>query len=217
MKSSFDVLVAGGGPAGSAAAIEFSRRGLSVVLIEQDNYEGFRVGETLPPMIRQELVELGVWQRFLECNPLESYGILTSWESPTPRYQNFLDNPYGCGWHVDRVRFDAMLASSAAQAGAELMLAARATSWQQKADGQWRLEVVQGAKTHDLICRVLIDATGRKAAVASRLGSQPRAADQLIGVVAFIDCSQTGQWTLIEAVEDGWWYSTIRLQLLRST
>jgi flavin-dependent dehydrogenase len=54
---------------------------------------------------------------------------------------------------------------------------------------------------------VLIDATGRKAAVSSRLGSQARVADQLIGVVAFIDSSQTGQWTLIEAVEDGWWYS----------
>lgn len=119
------MLVAGGGPAGSAAAIDLSRRGLSVALIEQENYQTPRVGETLPPMIRHHLTGLGVWERFLECEPLESYGIQTAWETPSPRYQHFLRNPYGCGWHVDRARFDAMLASAAAQTGAELVVSAR--------------------------------------------------------------------------------------------
>ena len=207
MRPSFDVLVAGGGPAGSAAALGLIRRGLSVALIEQDNYEGFRIGETLPPMIRRQLTELGVWQRFLECGPLESYGIQTVWESPAPRHQDFLHNPYGCGWHVDRARFDAMLASAAAEAGAEVLLGARVTSWHQKADGKWQLDVALGGKTHNLSGRMLVDATGRKALLSSRLGSQARVADQLVGVVAFIDRSETAQWTLIEAVEAGWWYS----------
>lgn len=32
-------------------------------------------------------------------------------------------------------------------------------------------------------------------------------ADRLIGAVTFHERSETAQWTLIEAVEDGWWYS----------
>ena len=207
MKQSFDVLVAGGGPAGSAAALDLSRRGFSVALIEQDAYDTLRVGETLPPVIRRQLTGLGVWERFLGCAPLESYGIQSAWETSMPRDHNFLHNPYGCGWHVDRARFDAMLASAAAQAGAELMVSARVTSCHQEEGGQWRLEVAQRGTTQKLSGRVLIDATGRKAVLASRLGSQAHVADRLIGAIAFSNRLETAQWTLIEAVEDGWWYS----------
>lgn len=207
MKHSYDVLVAGGGPAGSTAALDLCRHGFSVALIEQDNYETVRVGETLPPAIRRQLTGLGIWERFLECGPLESYGIQTAWETPMPRHQDFLHNPYGCGWHVDRARFDAMLASAAEQAGAELMVSARVTSGHLGAEGLWRLEAVQSGTTQNLRGRMLVDATGRKALLASRLGSQARVADRLIGAVAFFHSSETAQWTLIEAIEEGWWYS----------
>ena len=200
-------MVAGGGPAGSAAALDLSRRGLSVALIEQDSYETRRVGETLPPMIRQRLAELGIWERFLESGPLQSYGIRTAWETPTPRHQDFVQNPYGCGWHVDRVRFDSILAHAAAEAGAELFLAARVIACSKDADGRWVLEVARDPALLNLSGRMLVDATGRKAMLASRLGGKAYVADRLIGAVSFSEKSEIAQWTLIEAVEDGWWYS----------
>jgi flavin-dependent dehydrogenase len=201
------VLVAGAGPAGSAAALELSRLGLSVALIEQDRYETRRVGETLPPMIRHQLTRMGIWERFLECGPLESYGIRTAWETSIPRHQDFVQNPYGCGWHVDRSRFDAMLASSAAEAGSTLFLPARVGSHSKGSDGQWVLEVAQNGAVLNLHGRMLVDATGRKAMLASRLGAKAQVGDRLIGAVSFSDRSEIAQWTLIEAVEDGWWYS----------
>jgi flavin-dependent dehydrogenase len=206
---SYDVLVAGAGPAGSAAALDLSRRGLSVALIEQDKYETRRVGETLPPMIRHQLTRLGIWERFLECGPLPSYGIRTAWEEPTPRHQDLIQNPYGCGWHVDRARFDAMLASAAAQAGATLFLPARVGSSSRSGDGAWTLEVAQDGVVKSLAGRMLVDATGRKAILASRMGGKADVADRLIGAVSFCESSDSdaAQWTLIEAVEDGWWYS----------
>lgn len=204
---SYDVLVAGAGPAGSAAALDLSRRGLSVALIEQGSYESRRVGETLPPMIRQQLTALGVWERFLECGPLPSYGIRSAWEDSVPRHQDFIQNPYGSGWHVDRARFDAMLACAAAEAGTTQYLSARVRSFMKNSDGAWALEVAQEGAILSLCGRMLVDATGRKAMLASRMGATADVADRLIGAVSFCENSETAQWTLIEAVEDGWWYS----------
>jgi flavin-dependent dehydrogenase len=160
-------------------------------------------------MIRHQLTGLGIWERFLECGPLESYGIRTAWETSTPRHQDFVQNPYGCGWHVDRARFDAMLASAAAHAGAALFLPARAGSCNKGADGQWAIEVAQNGAgvVLSLSARMLVDATGRKAMLASRLGGKAEVADRLIGAVSFSEQSEVAQWTLVEAVEDGWWYS----------
>jgi len=207
VKLSFDVVVAGGGPAGSAAALALSRCDLSVALIEQDSYENRRVGETLLPMIRQQLAGLGIWERFLESGPLRSFGIRTAWETPGPRHQDFVQNPYGCGWHVDRARFDAMLAHAAAQAGAELFLSARVGSCSKGADSRWVLEVAQDGAALSLCGRMLADATGRKAMLASRLGGKAYVGDRLIGAVSFSEKPEIAQWTLIEAVENGWWYS----------
>ena len=201
------MLVAGGGPAGSIAALELRRHGFSVALIEQDNYQTFRLGETLPPSIRATLTALGLWEQFLACGPLESYGIRSAWESSAPRDQDFVHNPYGCGWHVDRARFDAMLASAAAQAGARLFMSARVSSWRKQPDRQWQLEVTQAGTVLSLSGRMLVDATGRRALLAAKLGSQTRAVDRLIAAVALSHCPDAKQWTLIEAEKEGWWYS----------
>lgn len=204
--NSFDVVVAGGGPAGAVAALDLSRRGFRVALIEQSAYENPRVGETLPPQLRRSLVELGVWERFLSSEPLESYGIRSSWEMPTAHHRDFLFNPYGCGWHVDRARFDAMLAGAAADAGAKLLRSAHVKSCTMMGD-QCQVDIAHDNDNVTFSARVLVDATGRKALLASRLGSQADVADRLIGAVTFCAQSEAAQWALIEAVEEGWWYS----------
>jgi flavin-dependent dehydrogenase len=206
VKQSFDVVVAGGGPAGSATALDLSRRGFRVTLIEQSAYENFRVGETLPPEIRRLLMELGVWERFLGTEHLESHGIRSAWEMPTARHHDFLYNPYGCGWHVERASFDAMLAGAAADAGAELIVSGRITALED-VNGQWLLQIATGGKKQTLRCRQLVDATGRKATIARRLGCGVQAVDRLVGAVAVLPRSEAELWTLIEAVENGWWYS----------
>jgi flavin-dependent dehydrogenase len=200
------VLIAGGGPAGCAAALDLSCRGFRVALIEQDTYESARIGETLPPIIRQQLTALGVCDGFLECGPLESYGIEIAWEAATPRYHDFLRNPYGCGWHVDRARFDSMQAHAAARAGAELIMPARVTGCQPRGDGVWQVDIARGEAALKLTGQMLLDATGRKGVLAAKLGSQAHVSDRLIGAVAFADVRDATQQTLIEAVQHGWWY-----------
>ena len=201
------MLVAGGGPAGSALALDLSRRGFRIAIVERSAYQDFRVGETLPPAIRKLLAELGVWEQFAASDRLESYGIRSAWETPFARHQDFVFNPYGCGWHVDRARFDAMLAAAAAKAGAALLVSARITTVRQDANGDWLLEVIQEQNKRMLRGQWLVDATGRKTFLAPKFGCRANVVDRLIGAVAVSPHSGEAQWTLIEAVENGWWYS----------
>ena len=55
----------------------------------------------------------------------------------------------------------------------------------------------------------LVDATGRSASVASRLGARRTRADRLMAqVLAVPDRGDAIAGTIIESVPEGWWYST---------
>jgi 2-polyprenyl-6-methoxyphenol hydroxylase-like FAD-dependent oxidoreductase len=119
---SYDVAILGGGPAGSATALALKRRDrqLRVALIEKTDYSALRVGETLPPPAQRLLMDLGVWDAFLERAPLESSGTRAAWGAPSFHDNAFIYSPYGRGWHVDRREFDAMLVGEAERAGVEV-------------------------------------------------------------------------------------------------
>jgi flavin-dependent dehydrogenase len=56
----FDFAVAGGGPAGSSAAISLAQRGHSVVLFERENFPRFHIGESLLSTANDAFAKLGV-------------------------------------------------------------------------------------------------------------------------------------------------------------
>ena len=73
------VAIIGGGPAGSAAALELRGRGLPVILFERSNYEEFRIGESVPPTARQIIFDLGMSEDVLFQDSLPSQGVWSSW------------------------------------------------------------------------------------------------------------------------------------------
>src|SRR5712672_3374661 len=96
-----DVAVLGAGPAGTAIALDLARRGYSAVVIEQSNYGGTRIGETLPPAIRPLLDRLGIWDRFLKEKHSPSFRIRSAWGRDELSENDFIFSPYGVGWHID--------------------------------------------------------------------------------------------------------------------
>jgi flavin-dependent dehydrogenase len=203
-----DVVVVGGGPAGSAAAIGLARRGASVVVLERTRYEEQRVGETLAP-------ETGWWLRALRggqpgptCDHLSSPGIRSVWGDSEPRERCFVFDPHGSGWHVDRRRFDADLSRSAGCAGA-VVLEGAALAACERQGGSWRLSgrCLQGR--FDLSCGFVVDASGRRAVVARTQGARRVCADPLVAVVRYLsdEFREPEACALIEAVEQGWWYT----------
>jgi 2-polyprenyl-6-methoxyphenol hydroxylase-like FAD-dependent oxidoreductase len=203
---SFDIAVIGGGPAGSAAAICLSRIGVRTVLIERSSYATVRIGETLPPAIRGPLRTLGVWERFLEECPHESFAIRSAWGSTEPHENEHICNPYGPGWHVDRVGFDHMLAKAARKAGATLLTQSRVARLAMNDTAGWRLSILGPPRPRAFEARFLIEAAGRSAALPPVVPRFFRVIDRLIASVRLV-ASSTQPYTLIEAAESGWWYS----------
>ncbi len=184
-----------------------------MVVVERSKYESIRVGEILPPSIKNVLANLGVLNRFLNDEHMPSLGIQSAWGQPDSYENDFIFNPYGTGWHVDRRCFDLMLARASEAAGVDLCLGARLMSCLPSEETGWKLEIAHNNNHLEYRCRFLVDATGRESAVAIKHGAKRISYDHLVGVVGHFSPNSQGtsesNYMFLEAVEDGWWYSAV--------
>lgn len=158
-----DVLIAGGGPAGAAAAIICARSGLRVILCERDAAAGERPGETLHPGIEPLLAQLGVAGRLDAVTGARHSGIWIEWGSAR-RFEGFGADEHGAwrGYQVWRADFDAMLLAQARELGVDVRRPCAATGVTE--DG--RVETTDGI----VAARVKVDATGRARWLGRALG-----------------------------------------------
>jgi len=194
------VAVVGSGPAGCAAAIALCNAGAEVVLVG-DGHDG--VGEQLHPAARPLLARLGLASL---TDQLECVGVRAAWGSAELHDQNFLSHPLGNGWLLDRARFGMTLRCAAVTAGATLREPARVLGVARTGAARgWRLELCDG----ELGCDWLVDATGRRAAVARLLGVKRQRFDRQIALVGWLATERTDDTdaTLtVETTSTGWWY-----------
>src|SRR3954470_521393 len=95
-----DVLIVGGGPAGSAAAIILARGGRDVLLVERAVRHAPRVGESLPSGSKGLLHALGVADLMGADGHLTSPGTVSAWGGARPYCNDFVFDPDGDGWHL---------------------------------------------------------------------------------------------------------------------
>ncbi|MCK6549615.1 FAD-dependent oxidoreductase [Myxococcota bacterium] len=114
-----DVLVIGGGPAGSTAATHLAKQGLDVVLIDKGSFPRPTIGESVVPQVWKLTDALGISDKISETFVHKSGG-LVSWGGKIA-YLKFTDFGYKrSGLHVDRNIFDELLLRHAESLGARV-------------------------------------------------------------------------------------------------
>ena len=120
----FDFAVAGGGPAGSSAAISLGQRGHSVVIFERETFPRFHVGESLLSTANDAFAALGVTQQIKEASFPEKWGArLFTHDGLSGRYVDFtcvreVTRPQT--YQVSRQEFDRILLQRAREVGVDV-------------------------------------------------------------------------------------------------
>jgi flavin-dependent dehydrogenase len=187
---------------------------MSTVLLEQSDGSGNPVGECLAPSINPFLHDLGVSKVLAASGALPSHGNRSSWGgNGAIGERNFLSEPFGHGWHLDRPAFNAALLDAVEAAGVTIWRQTEAATVE-RVNGRWEIGATSPAGPWTLHAGMLVDASGQRAVVARRNGVRRRAFDTQIAAIAVLDgdgcpAKLYDATTLIAAAEDGWWYAAL--------
>jgi flavin-dependent dehydrogenase len=113
---SVDVVVIGGGPAGSASARLLASWGHRVRLVTRTSDRSRGLAESLPPSTHKLLAEIGVFERIERAGCYRSTGNTVYWASREPRVESF----DGLGFQVFRPDLDALMLDEARRAGVDV-------------------------------------------------------------------------------------------------
>jgi flavin-dependent dehydrogenase len=212
MAERLSVAIAGGGPAGAAAAIALARAGVPAVVFEAAAGPQAKIGESLPPGAGPLLRRLGLAERIEHGGHFRTYGNRSAWGQASVLERDFLMGAYGAGWRLDRYAFEESLARAAIENGVEWRYGSTVRQAEWRA-GAWHLNVARGSASCDCLAQFLIDATGRRASLARQLGARRVNYGGLVGIGAELDRSGDAAprdtFTSVEAVPSGWWYSSL--------
>src|SRR5262245_32027252 len=118
-----DVIVIGGGPAGSTVSTLIAQRGYRVQLFEREKFPRFHIGESLIPETYWVLKRLNMLEKMKKSHFVKKYSVQfvnASGKLSAPFY--FWDNkPHECSqtWQVVRSEFDLMMLNNAREHGVE--------------------------------------------------------------------------------------------------
>src|SRR5579863_606934 len=119
-----DVLVVGGGPAGSTIAALLAQKGRRVILLEKEQFPRFHIGESLLPLnlplfdrlgVARDIQRIGVYKPGAEVIS-DEHGVATAFRfANNPRLS--VDHSY----HVKRADFDKLLLDNSRRSGATVL------------------------------------------------------------------------------------------------
>jgi flavin-dependent dehydrogenase len=177
---SADVLIIGGGPAGSTAAITLAGKGYRVTVLEKARHPRFHIGESLLPANLPLFERLGVAEE-IHAIGMQKWGaeFVSPWHavrSQTFEFAEAWNKSMPFSYHVRRSQFDEILIRRAAAAGAQVIEGCRVRDVEYGPSGavtRIHAEHDDGRK-ESWEARFVIDASGRDTFLGNHLNIKQR-------------------------------------------
>jgi len=177
-KDDADVIIIGGGPAGSTLATLLAMDGYRALVIEKDIHPRDHVGESLVPSTNLIFDRIGFLDKLNDAGFIPKPG--TGWNGPRSKIWQFVEvplfefplegNTQPFTYHVERDAMDAMLIRHAHDAGAKVLQGVKVTDVlfeDDRAVGV-RAQVADGWD-RELRAKVVVDASGRRCFLANQM------------------------------------------------
>jgi flavin-dependent dehydrogenase len=167
-----DVIVIGGGPAGSTASTLMSQQGLQVTLFERERFPRFHIGESLIPETYWVLKRLDMLPKMQQSPFVKKYSVQfvnAAGKLSAPFY--FWDNkPHECSqtWQVVRSEFDQMMLNNARDYGVDVHEGVRVIDVLVDGDRATGVTVQDATGRRDVRARVVVDASGQNGLIQNR-------------------------------------------------
>lgn len=174
IERTYDVIVIGGGPAGSATATLVARQGRSVLLLDKERFPRFRIGESFMPATWWSFEKLGLVEklkatRFVRKHSVQFY--LRDGHPTSPFYFSEVDpRESSVTWQVDRGEFDHLMLDHASECGVTVVQRAEVEEvlFEGTRAAGVRAAMPDGALT-EIRARVVVDATGQSSLLSRTL------------------------------------------------
>ncbi|MFD9725794.1 NAD(P)/FAD-dependent oxidoreductase [Streptomyces sp. NPDC059072] len=208
----YDVVVVGGGPAGSTAGGLLAKAGHRVLILERERFPRYHIGESLVTGMTPLMEELGLVEE-LDRRFQHKSGISLKWGSdPQPWRSDFSSTGsiYSHAWHVTRSEFDQLMLDNARSMGATVLEEAHVTEVIGADTGTVTgLVYTHEGRQHRVTSRFVVDASGQ-ARVVARKTTETQWQEDLrnVAVWGYFDTYtpiENGDDILCEAIEGGGW------------
>jgi flavin-dependent dehydrogenase len=225
MNLSYDVVVIGGGPAGSTVGTLVAQKGRKTLVIERSKFPRFHIGESLMPETYWVFRRLGMLSKLKESPFTKKYSVQfvnSVGKESQPFYFDEM-NPHDCSqtWQVLRSEFDELMLHNAAEHGADVWQEANVTdvhfepSENDDLPRATGVTASRGGQTFKIDAKVIVDATGNNALISRKLkirNGDPKLRKAAIFAHyqgAIRDAGKNAGATLVVALpnQEGWfWY-----------
>jgi flavin-dependent dehydrogenase len=168
-----DVIIIGGGPAGSTAAALLAQQGLSVTLLERERFPRFQIGESLLPYNNDLFERLGISDQLMKGDFVPKYGAyFVTGDGKVGysfRFDRNLREPYTHSFQVKRAEFDHVLLRNAAAKGVDVREETAVVSVDLSKSDRATVKLAGGEL---LEARFVLDASGHGSVVGKSVGKK---------------------------------------------
>lgn len=205
MNYTTDVIIVGGGVAGTSLAYLLSHHNINVILLDKNSRQAsVQLGESLPPSAIPMLERLGLSSFFQTGDHFKSWGYQSVWGGSNMIKHSFDHFPDKYGWKLDKAAFVQDLLE---KSKVRVINCEQVKQVVELENGMKLVITDEGDQEIDLTSKWAVDATGRKSLLTKKLGGERFHSDELVAYCCNLNQEESLEKeypVLIESFVKGW-------------